>query len=329
MKNIIIIGAGLSGIYAATLLQKNYNVTIIEARDRIGGRILTVDGFDIGPSWIWQHQKNILSLIQENNLEIFAQYTQGEALYDIPGKVERFSPPLSAPSARIKGGVIALVEVLEKKLILDTIKLNEPVLSIENSANKITVNTILSSYQTDLVINTLPPRLAISSIKYTPTLPQNVLQSLSQTPTWMGGSAKCTIVFKTAFWRAQGLSGFGFSHVGPLGELHDACTQEKAAIFGFFQAKAVKTEDTVRKQMKRLFDEDAKQIESIYITDWSKETFTSTKQDNKPLSVHPNYGYDIKVYDNKLIFSGTEASFQEGGYLEGSICSINKICSTL
>ena len=55
MKNIIIIGAGLSGIYAATLLQKKYNVTILEARDRIGGRVLTVDGFDMGPSWVWQH----------------------------------------------------------------------------------------------------------------------------------------------------------------------------------------------------------------------------------------------------------------------------------
>ena len=39
MKNIVIIGAGLSGIYAATLLQKDYNVTILEARNRIGGRL--------------------------------------------------------------------------------------------------------------------------------------------------------------------------------------------------------------------------------------------------------------------------------------------------
>ena len=329
MKNIIVIGAGLSGIYAATLLQKHYNVTILEARERIGGRVFTVDGFDMGPSWVWQHQKNILALIQENHLEIFAQYTQGEALYDTPSKVERFTPPPSPPSARLKGGVIALVEALEKKLILDTIKLNEAVISIENSANGIIVNTVKSSYQADLVINTLPPRLAASSINYTPALPQNVLQTLSQTPTWMGGSAKCTIVFKTAFWRAQGLSGFGFSLVGPLGELHDACTEEKAALFGFFQAKAIKTEDAVREQMKRLFGEDTKQIESIYITDWIQETFTSTKQDSKALSVHPNYGYDIKVYKGRLVFSGTEASFQEGGYLEGAICNMQTLCRYL
>ena len=77
MKNVIIIGAGLSGIYAATLLQKHFNVTILEARDRIGGRILTVDGFDMGPSWVWSHQHHILQLIRENRLELFAQHTKG------------------------------------------------------------------------------------------------------------------------------------------------------------------------------------------------------------------------------------------------------------
>jgi len=60
---LCIIGAGLSGLYSAILLQDHYEVTIIEARNRTGGRIMMLDGHDLGPSWIWPHQKNILRLI--------------------------------------------------------------------------------------------------------------------------------------------------------------------------------------------------------------------------------------------------------------------------
>ena len=45
---ITIIGAGISGLTAAVYLhQKNYNVQILEATDRVGGRIKTdcIDGF--------------------------------------------------------------------------------------------------------------------------------------------------------------------------------------------------------------------------------------------------------------------------------------------
>ncbi|MBT1703897.1 flavin monoamine oxidase family protein [Chryseosolibacter indicus] len=43
-ENIIIVGAGVSGLLAAkTLLENNYNVTIVEARDRIGGRVHTIN----------------------------------------------------------------------------------------------------------------------------------------------------------------------------------------------------------------------------------------------------------------------------------------------
>jgi|GEM_PF-5634113 len=50
--SIAIIGAGVSGLYAASLLiEKGYDVTVFEARDRIGGRVLNHDGFDLGPTW--------------------------------------------------------------------------------------------------------------------------------------------------------------------------------------------------------------------------------------------------------------------------------------
>jgi len=325
MKKVVIIGAGLSGIYAASLLQKNCDVTVLEARKRIGGRVLTIDGFDMGPSWVWQHQKHILSCILENGLELFAQYSEGDALYDTPQGVQRFTPPPSAPSGRIKGGVIALLEALKRKLTLDTVKLNSAVIGIERTADHLLVKTEKRTYQADFVVNTLPPRLAMESISYTPALPAELSEKLSAIPTWMGYAAKCTIVFEEAFWRKQGLSGFAFSPVGPLGEIHDACTQTTAALFGFFHANAAdRSEQAVRGQMQRLFGEDAQKITKIYITDWSREPYTAVISDRRPVSAHPVYGHTARCYDDRLIFSGTESSFEEGGYLEGALLSVKR-----
>ena len=58
MKKVIVIGAGFSGLSAATeLATKGYEVQIVEKNDHAGGRarVFQSDGFtfDMGPSWYW------------------------------------------------------------------------------------------------------------------------------------------------------------------------------------------------------------------------------------------------------------------------------------
>ncbi len=65
-KTIGIVGAGMSGLTAAHLLSKSgRSVTLIEARDRIGGRIWTSDELgvplDLGASWIHGTDGNLLT----------------------------------------------------------------------------------------------------------------------------------------------------------------------------------------------------------------------------------------------------------------------------
>lgn len=55
--DVIIIGAGVAGLAAASALQhQHYNILVLEARDRIGGRVWSVNpwgpALDLGASWI-------------------------------------------------------------------------------------------------------------------------------------------------------------------------------------------------------------------------------------------------------------------------------------
>ena len=319
-KKLVIIGAGLSGLYSAVLLQDRYDVMIIEARDRTGGRIMGIDGHDMGPSWVWPHQKNILNLIETLNLELFSQYTEGLASYDAPDRVQHFRPSQTVPSFRLKGGISKMVRALENRLE-NPVHLNEKVLSLTESNDMIVVKTIDTMYEAEIVISTLPPRLAVESIEYSPALPEALHTQLKKIPTWMGYAAKCVIEYSDAFWREKGLSGFAISHLGPLGEIHDACTQDKAALFGFVHstAKYDNLEEDIIQQLTRLYGRKAANPFKLHLVDWKKEPYTSTPLDAMPLREHPAYGFDATHFADRLMFSGTESALREGGYLEGAV----------
>ena len=326
MKKVIIVGGGLSGVYLASLLEKKYEVTILEARDRLGGRVYSVDGHDLGPSWIWEHHTSILSLIDSLGLELFSQYTKGYALYDTKDKVELFNTPPSSESVRMKGSLSELINAIKDKLTNTKILLNEEVTTLQENDDKVKVLTALGQYEADYVVSTLAPRLAVK-LAFTPALPHGLESKMLQTKTWMGNSAKCVIEFKTAFWKEKSLSGFVFSHLGPLGEIHDASLENRPALFGFVSTNAdmKNIKEDVKKQLIRLFDIDESEILNIHIVDWRDEKFSSTQEDKKPVSTHPQYGIDTSEYSQKILFSSTEFSDEEGGYLEGAIRNADKV----
>jgi monoamine oxidase len=75
---IIVVGAGLSGLVAGTGLQEaGHEVVVLEARDRVGGRVYTVrDGFDdgqyadVGAMILYEGQPNILELCKRFDLDL-------------------------------------------------------------------------------------------------------------------------------------------------------------------------------------------------------------------------------------------------------------------
>ena len=94
--HFIIIGAGLAGLYTAKLLtEKNHKVTVIEARDRVGGRTFTKNKIDLGGQWVSSQQKRVMKLLSELGIEYFPQFDEGNHIMNF-GKTEIYDGNISA-----------------------------------------------------------------------------------------------------------------------------------------------------------------------------------------------------------------------------------------
>jgi monoamine oxidase len=83
--DVIVVGAGLSGLVAARrLAAARVDVVVLEARERVGGRTLSLPlgrgVADLGGQWIAPSQTRVLALADELGVECFAQYREGRAV---------------------------------------------------------------------------------------------------------------------------------------------------------------------------------------------------------------------------------------------------------
>ena len=353
---IAIIGAGLSGLYAACLLEQQgiTDYVLLEARDSLGGRMVSAaaspahsnrtDRVDLGPTWFWPgYQHELGELVEALGLASFAQHEAGDmvvqrSLQEAPMRVPGYAN--SPPSMRLVGGMGALVDALHQRLDNTRIHTGQvvrrlrragdgPAQQVELDSDNASGHT--TTWRADHVLLALPPRLLECSITFEPPLPPALAQQWRATATWMAPHAKYVATYDTAFWREQGLSGEARSGFGPLGEIHDASMPGgSAALFGFFNVpdgvrQSVPEEVLLkhcRAQLVRLFGSQAGAPQAEFIKDWALELYTTTAADRGGAGEHasaPATAAATGPWSGHLTGIASEWSPQFPGYVAGAI----------
>ncbi|MFK8077452.1 MAG: flavin monoamine oxidase family protein [Granulosicoccus sp.] len=361
--DVIIIGAGLSGLRIAQQLQTaNVSVKIVDARERLGGRIhskhiahsVSDSALDMGPSWFWPWQKRMMALMQELELagDIYEQYSDGLSVaeYRNGQLLKQAGIASMAGSLRLRGGLKTLVDALSRKLSNEEIRLNTQVTALAKSDKGVDVsyryggdlNTLFASH----VVLAAPPRVINQSIQFSPDWDTHHQDLINHTPTWMAGQAKFSASYEKPFWREQGLSGDAVSEIGPLGEIHDASAATGApyALFGFVgvpaAARVGHAEDikaAAIEQLTRLFGHEAANPTATVYKDWAEDNLTATESDRAGPRAHAHQTVNTDPHWNQsLYWAGSETactSSGDNGYLEGALDAaervVKQITSTL
>ncbi|GMR57112.1 hypothetical protein PMAYCL1PPCAC_27307 [Pristionchus mayeri] len=120
--DVIVVGAGMAGLTTARELLKKeptLKVLVLEGKDRVGGRTLTVDvqtanhttdKFDMGGQWVGRTQKELLALLDELNIDVYEQYEKGKKMAQLgTEKIRSYSASLPIFAA----GSFTLYEVID------------------------------------------------------------------------------------------------------------------------------------------------------------------------------------------------------------------------
>ncbi|MEM6316786.1 MAG: NAD(P)/FAD-dependent oxidoreductase [Bacteroidota bacterium] len=346
-NKITIIGAGLTGLTLAYLLKKvGIKATILEARMRLGGRIHTIynegeASVEMGATWLGKKHQHLLSLLEELELTIHEQVLGNSAFYEYlstsPTQLVQL-PPNNDPSFRIKGGSSILIQHLAKTLDTDQVQLGQVVRSINFQEEGCTVQTAKGDFPSDFVISTLPPNLLVSTVHFTPELPNQLVQLAEETHTWMGESIKVALTFEKAFWQAATSSGTIMSNVGPVSEMYDHSDADNNfhALKGFmngsfYAATLPERKNLIINQLRKYYGEKISGYSKYLECVWREESFTFASY-KKAVLPHQNNGaakYRMPFMNGRFFMAGSETAATFPGYMDGAVQSAYQVVDPL
>jgi monoamine oxidase len=355
MLDTAIVGGGLCGLaLAARLARAGRDFELFEARQRWGGRILSIDcklsglAVDLGASWFWPDRQPLISaLVGELGLESFAQHDEGAILRlaeaDAKPEPVDAADGVHGGARRIVGGSQKIIDALVRQLPPERLHRDCQIVGLLDGDDHV-VLTIVEGGSTRVVearrvVVALPPRLAEERVTFEPPLDETMRQTMRDAPTWMAAQAKAVTTFAAPAWREAGQSGNAFvtHEQAVFDEIFDASdAQGEEAALGGFLALGPDLRASFRAGLPMLMQSQFEQVfggplegrEQFY-QDWAEDPATCSALDRARgreehvLAANPVLRRSL--WKGKLYLGGSETGTRQAGYLEGALEAAQRI----
>lgn len=234
-----------------------------------------------------------------------------------------------AQERRFVGGS-QLVPIRLAKQLGDIVALDAAVQRITHRDHRVHVRTTRGTVVAKRVVVAAPPPLVLD-IDWFPRLPARRLQLLRHLD--MGQLMKCDAVYRTPFWRRDGLNGFGINDAGAARAVFDNSPKDgtPGVLLAFVGGSTWRTYGPMTKAQRRkhvlegfaaMFGEQALHPVEYTEQDWTKERWTR----GGPTAFHApgtmvQFAPAIRRPFGRVHWAGTETSSYWSGYMDGAVRS--------
>ena len=348
-KKIIVIGAGMSGLVAAyELVRVGHDVTILEARDRIGGRVLTIRSpfsnnhfAEGGAARIKPSHNLTLGYANHFNLNLDPFYaTSGDYVNMSNGNREiisnntylntSYGSILRNEYLKIRGGSDLLPHSFYNSSALNNkIYLGVPVTSIHQQNNNVTVQTSNGNqFIADRVLCTVPITV-LNKIQFTPPLSPEKQTAMN------GGyryapSTRVYMQFRNRFWENESLNGWGNSDIPeeiwqPTWDLAGST----GIIMSYLRWTAAQEMDALSEEERinyilsrweNIFPGAASSLQSGMSQSWAEEEWSKGAWASPTGSQDAALANHIGLAEDRIHFAGEHAS-DDHGWMQGALFS--------
>ena len=348
IKKVIIIGAGISGLVAGyDLTVAGYDVTILEARDRIGGRVLTIRSpfsnehyVEGGAARIKPSHDLTIAYANHFNLTLDPFYATNGDYVDFSNGSRTiidnttylntsYGSTLRKNYLKIRGGSDQLTNAFANSSELSNkIYLNSAVTSIAQNSDNVIVNTGGNQFQADKVLCTVPLTV-LNKINFTPALSSNKQTAMN------GGfryapATRVYIQFKNRFWENESLNGWGNTDLPEeIWQPSWDMSGNTGVLMSYLRWSAAENMDTlndnernnaVLNRWENIFAGSISNFDSGISKSWALDEWSKGAWASPTTTQNENLNDSIAQSEGRIHFAGEHAS-NDRGWMQGALFS--------